>query len=126
MAARSTRITVRNQTGAHLRHVSDSLDHGEWTDPLTPPQEIPPGATMWWQSESDGIATGTEGRATYDIVDGTGWRPWFQIHPETVFDHAAQQVTALARNDHHVDLFTIGFDNAIWSTWWEPDDTGWR
>jgi hypothetical protein len=31
-------------------------------------------------------------------------------------------VTAVARNDHHVDLFVIGFDNAVWSSWWEPDE----
>ncbi len=58
--------------------------------------------------------------------DEQGWRPWFQIHPETVFDHTTQQVTAIARNDHHVDLFVVGFDNAIWSSWWEPDAQSWR
>ncbi len=68
MAARSTRVTIRNQTGVTLRHVDDSLDHGEWTAPLTPPAEIPPGATVWWQSESNGVATGTEGRTHYAIV----------------------------------------------------------
>ncbi len=69
MAARSTRVTIRNQIGLPLRHIDDSLDHGEWTDPLTPPGEIPSGQTMWWQSESDGVATGTEGRARYRIGD---------------------------------------------------------
>ena len=69
MAARSTRITLRNETGQVLTHVSDSLSGGEWTDPLTPPASIAPGAVVWWQSESDGIATGTEGRAAYRIGD---------------------------------------------------------
>jgi hypothetical protein len=45
MAARSTRVTIRNQTGQALTHLSDHLDHGEWTEPLTPPASIPAGAT---------------------------------------------------------------------------------
>ena len=61
MAARSTRVTVRNQTGKFLRHLDDSLDGGQWTEPLRPPPEILPSQTAWWQSESDGVATGTEG-----------------------------------------------------------------
>ena len=68
MAARSTRVTVRNQTNATLHHIDDLLEHGVWTDPLSPPAEIKPGATMWWQSESDGLATGTEGHARYAVV----------------------------------------------------------
>ena len=29
---------------------------------------------------------------------GVEWQPWFQIHPETVFDHTTQRVVALSRN----------------------------
>jgi hypothetical protein len=68
MATRSTRVTVRNQTNVTLHHIDDSLEHGIWTDPLSPPAEIGPGRTMWWQSESDGVATGTEGHARYAVV----------------------------------------------------------
>lgn len=52
------------------------------------------------------------------------WQPWQQIHPETIFDHTAQEATALARGSDHVDLFVTGFDNAVWSTWWGPDPPG--
>ena len=45
------------------------------------------------------------------------WRRWFQIHPEIVFDHTTQQVTAISRVPGQLDLFVIGFDNAVWSTW---------
>ncbi|HWW03560.1 MAG TPA: hypothetical protein VNZ64_27905 [Candidatus Acidoferrum sp.] len=55
---------------------------------------------------------------------GPGWSPWFQIHPETVFDHTTQQIATVARTNDHVDLFVIGFDNAVWSTWWEAGP-GW-
>jgi hypothetical protein len=40
--------------------------------PLTPPGTIPSGAVVWWQFESDGIATGTEGRAAYQIRASSG------------------------------------------------------
>ena len=116
MAARSTRITLHNESSTRLRLIDSSLDHGEWSDSLRPPDVIDPSSTVHWQSESAGIATGTEGRATY-LIDAR-WQPWFQIHPETVFDHTTQQVTAVARTPDHLDLFVVGFDNAIWSSWW--------
>ena len=50
--------------------------------------------------------------------DGRGWRPWFQIHPETVFDHTTQRVTAAAPTTKQINLFVIGFDNVVWSTYW--------
>ncbi|WP_344804127.1 PLL family lectin [Microlunatus ginsengisoli] len=80
MAARSTRVTIHNETSQTLTHLSDSLDHGEWTDPLTPPATIPPGAVVWWQSESDGVATGTEGRAAYRIGTDPQGGGQFDIH----------------------------------------------
>ena len=54
--------------------------------------------------------------------DSGGWNPggWFQIHPETVFDHATQQLAAVSRAPGNLDLFVIGFDNAVWSAWWFP------
>jgi len=77
MAARSTRVTIHNQTDQVLTHISDSLSHGEWTDPLTPQGSIAPGAVAWWQSESNGVATGTEGRAAYRIGDSNDQ---FDVH----------------------------------------------
>jgi hypothetical protein len=67
MAARSTHVTLNNRTGVNLSKTDDSLDHGIWTD--RPPTII--GDRGEWESESDGFATGTEGRVTYSI-DGGG------------------------------------------------------
>ena len=55
-----------------------------------------------------------------------GWNPggWFQIHPDTVFDHTTQQIAAVARSSQNLDLFVIGFDNAVWSTFWTQNG-GW-
>jgi hypothetical protein len=33
-------------------------------------------------------------------------------------------VTAIARYNNHLDLFVVGADNRIYSTWWQ-DTTGW-
>jgi hypothetical protein len=115
---------LQNRTPYTLTLTDSGLDHGQWTDGgLNPPPNIAPGATVAWQSESGGdipvigsVGTGTEGHVTYSIP--STWQPWFQIHPETAFDHTTQRVTALARPPDHVDLFVIGFDNAIWSTGW--------
>jgi hypothetical protein len=111
--------------------MDSGLDHGVWSDGLNPPAAVAAGATAVWQSESGGdipiignVGTGTEGHVKFSIVP-SAWQPWFQIHPETVFDHAAQTVTAVARTPDHMDLFVIGFDNAIWSTWWDAQG-GWN
>jgi hypothetical protein len=65
--------------------------------------------SSWWHGEGD----------------PGGWRPWFQIHPETVFP-AGARVTALARRSDHLDLFVVGHDGAVWSSWWHADEGGWR
>jgi hypothetical protein len=121
MAARSIDITFHNETGLTLTKTGENIDAGEWTS--EPPNGIPAGATVSWRLESGGIATGTEGNVTYDL--DSPWNSWFQIHSETVFDHNTQQLTAIARVPGHIDLFVIGFDNAVWSSWWEANG-GWR
>jgi hypothetical protein len=56
-----------------------------------------------------------------------GWNPggWFQLHPETVFDHTTQRVSAVSRSPGNLDLFVIGFDNVIWSLFW-TQAAGWN
>ena len=34
-------------------------------------------------------------------------------------------VTAVARYPHHLDVFTIGTDNRVYTTWWD-ERTGWQ
>jgi hypothetical protein len=63
---------------------------------------------------------------TFWTAEG-GWNPggWFQIHPETVFDHTAQKLAAVSRSPNNLDLFVIGFDNAVWTTFWNSA-VGWN
>jgi hypothetical protein len=51
--------------------------------------------------------------------DADGWRPWFQVRPDTVFDQN-HPVTAVSRHSEQIDLFKVGFNGAVWSAWWSP------
>jgi hypothetical protein len=62
-AARSTEVFLANLTRCDLLLVTARLDHGEWT--RRPPGLIFLGDEGKWESESNGIATGTEGEADY-------------------------------------------------------------
>ncbi len=68
MAARSVRVIFENRAHVNLALQEAHLDGGIWTD--QPPQLI--GNAAEWASESSGVATGTEGHATYSIQDIDG------------------------------------------------------
>lgn len=53
-----------------------------------------------------------------------GWsRDWFPLPGRAVFDRQHQQVTAISRAPGNLDLFVIGNDNHVWSTFWNAG--GW-
>jgi hypothetical protein len=53
--------------------------------------------------------------------DAAGWSSeWFALHGGAVFDHQKQQVAAVSRTPNNLDLFVIGFDNHVWTTFWGP------
>ena len=55
-----------------------------------------------------------------------GWNgDWFPLPGQAVFDHRLQQVAAVSRAAGNLDLFVIGFDNRVWSTFWSSDH-GWN
>ncbi|HEX8609905.1 MAG TPA: hypothetical protein VF800_01280 [Telluria sp.] len=59
-------------------------------------------------------------------TESSGWSSeWFPIPGATVFDHTRQQVAAVARAPDILDLFVVGFDNRVWSTFW-TGTTGWN
>ncbi len=66
----SVTSTFVNNSGSALIGIGGQLDHGEWTNNNKPPARIEAGETVSWESESDGIATGTEGEVQYQI-EGT-------------------------------------------------------
>ncbi|MBV8843978.1 MAG: hypothetical protein JO307_14310 [Bryobacterales bacterium] len=75
MARRSTQITLQNNTDLDLTMVSWHLCHGSWTNDVSPPSTIPNQSTASWESESSGIATGTEGWVKYQITNPTSCVP---------------------------------------------------
>ena len=49
---------------------------------------------------------------------------WFPLPGQAVFDKDHQDVAAVTRAPGNLDLFVIGNDAHIWSTWWN-DQAGW-
>ena len=70
MAARSTTVNLTNNADVALVRNSGSLSHGEWD--TEPPLRVEVGQSVSWESESDGVATGTEGEVFYDIETAPG------------------------------------------------------
>src|ERR1043166_8591832 len=67
MAARSFKVVFKNVTNMSLTRTNLSLMHGEWSNGgnAVPPDTIAPISKTEWESESDGIGTGTQGSVTY-------------------------------------------------------------
>jgi hypothetical protein len=54
-----------------------------------------------------------------------GWSgDWFALPGQAVFDAAHQHVAAVSCDAGNLDLFVIGSDNHVWSTFWS--DKGWN
>uniref|UniRef100_UPI0004CB92B3 aegerolysin family protein n=1 Tax=Streptomyces rimosus TaxID=1927 RepID=UPI0004CB92B3 len=70
-AARSTRVRLVNNTGVLLARSGVGLSHGIWTGDDVPPSLIKPDDWATWKSESDGVATGTEGWVEYLLAGGS-------------------------------------------------------
>jgi hypothetical protein len=62
MAARSVKVQFETEEmpNTKLVLVGSGLSHGEWSSGLQPPESLPPGFAIEWQSESDGFLTGTQ------------------------------------------------------------------
>jgi hypothetical protein len=68
MPVRVFRILLSNNLGVPLLNGEPHLCHGDWTPGgWEPPATIPARSEVGWQSESGGIATGTEGWVKYKI-----------------------------------------------------------
>jgi hypothetical protein len=70
MPARSTHLIFHNNTAFLLSRTDGGLDHGVFTEPFSFVDRIAPGTTVDWETESDGVGTGTEGFVNYRIGDG--------------------------------------------------------
>jgi hypothetical protein len=58
--------------------------------------------------------------------ESTGWnQDWFPLPGQAVFDRENQQLAAVSRAPGNLDLFVIGNDNHVWTTYWN-ESTGWN
>ena len=58
-------------------------------------------------------------------VNTARWNLWFRIGPDWANVPTNSVVTAVARNPNQIDLFVVGHNGGIYSTWWNPND-GWE
>src|SRR5438105_2338640 len=61
--------------------------------------------------------------------DQAGWGPnpdghFFPLPGQAVFEREKQQLAAVSRARGNIDLFVVGFDNRVWTTFWS-DQAGW-
>jgi hypothetical protein len=49
---------------------------------------------------------------------GMPWANWFRIGPQAANVPNGNTVTPIARNRDHLDLFVVGHNGGIYSTWW--------
>ncbi len=85
-------------------------------------------AALWRSNDThlDLFATGTDGAVWSTWWEGKpGWQPWFTVHSEVKMQPGAAVMAVWRSNDTHLDLFAMGTDGAVWSTWWEATP-GWQ
>jgi hypothetical protein len=107
--ARSTRVFLANQTIHTLSDRGYSLAHGAWTNDVTPPAQVGPGTVGYWESESDGLLTGTEGHISFTIGAAT---------------NARAPIAAISRDPDQLDIFFVGQDGYVYTAAWNAAN-GW-
>ncbi len=98
---------------------------------IHPEVKMQPGASVsaLWRSNDthlDLFAAGTDGAVWSTWWEATpGWQPWFLIHPEVKMQPGASVSAVWRSDDTHLDLFAVGKDANVWSSWWEATP-GWQ
>ncbi|MGA3539172.1 M64 family metallopeptidase [Micromonosporaceae bacterium DT194] len=74
----------------------------------------------------DVFAVASNGRTMSDWWSpGSGWAGWFHVSGGYASPGGAgSPVTSISRYAGHLDLFTVGTDNRVWSCWWDAA-SGW-
>lgn len=75
----------------------------------------------------DVFAIASDGRTMSNWWDvSSGWAGWFQVQGGIASPGGAgSPVTAIARYAGHLDLFTVGTDNRVYTAWWDAS-SGWH
>ena len=69
----------------------------------------------------------SDGRTMSNWWDvSTGWAGWFQLMGGIASPGGAgSPITAIARYAGHLDIFTVGTDNRVYTAWWDAS-SGWH
>jgi len=75
----------------------------------------------------DVFAVASDGRTMSNWWDvSTGWAGWFQLMGGIASPGGAgSPITAIARYAGHLDIFTVGTDNRVYTAWWDAS-SGWH
>lgn len=129
MAFRSVFVNLVNRSDAVLVRTNRSLSHGIWTH--EPPLRIEAGAKQTWESESEGVGTGTEGEVSYDIQaipgqsEGTAHFHWDNpALGSNSYDESTPVLYKADRSDGDGNNATVDwtFDNSSTTNDGIPDD----
>jgi hypothetical protein len=80
-----------------------------------------------YPEQLDVFAVGLDGRTMSNWWNpSTGWAGWFHVQGGVASGGGGgSPVTGVARYAGHLDLFTVGLDNRVWSAWWDVS-SGWH
>ncbi|EEP81063.1 predicted protein [Uncinocarpus reesii 1704] len=67
LAAREVKCWLHNTLNVALYRDGETIAHGKWTTDMYPPEIVEAGEWAKWQTQSDGMMTGTEGTTNYKI-----------------------------------------------------------
>ncbi|MGH6795661.1 MAG: hypothetical protein ACREDD_10580 [Methylocella sp.] len=117
MARRSSQITLQNNTDQDLSLQKWHLCHGIWSGNTSPPATIGKGTTATWQTESSGIATGTEAWVKYQVTN-----PDLNCVPELVWIYWDNPFVWA----DDTKAFDGGVQTTDWTPYCKPDDDSWK
>lgn len=93
---------------------------------LTARDRTPIDVVARYPEHLDVFAVGSDGRTMSNWWDvNTGWAGWFHLSGGIASPGGTgSPVTSIARYAGHLDVFTVGTDNRVYSAWWDVS-TGW-
>ena len=93
---------------------------------LTARARTPISVVARYPEHLDVFGVGSDGRTVSDWWDAsTGWSGWFQLSGGIASPGGpGSPVTAVSRYARHLDVFTVGTDNRVYSAWWDASG-GW-
>jgi hypothetical protein len=93
---------------------------------LTAKDRTPIEVVARYPEHLDVFAVGSDGRTMSNWWDrSTGWAGWFHLSGGIASPGGkGSPVTAVHRYAGHLDVFTVGTDNRVYSAWWDVS-TGW-